>query len=132
HHPNSIEGMGLEDLETLERVFSASNSLAPVTRYMTRHWRRVFIDLYFQQWDNDKYSNLATMLHQNYKQALRIIEENSNDVKHVLGLRHMDEEALVSLIGNEWQYFQTLGKRSKGDLHAIAYVELLEEYQTVE
>ena len=27
HHPNFIEGIGLEDLETLERVFSSSNQV---------------------------------------------------------------------------------------------------------
>ncbi|RDB25832.1 hypothetical protein Hypma_006599 [Hypsizygus marmoreus] len=47
HHPNCIDGMGIEDLETLERVFSLSNALAPITRYMTAYRRRVFIDLYF-------------------------------------------------------------------------------------
>ncbi|KAG6839861.1 hypothetical protein C0991_011015 [Blastosporella zonata] len=131
HHPNGIEGMGLEDLETLERVFSASNSLAPVTRYMTAYRRRVFIDLYFQHWDDDKYANLATMLYNNYKQALNIIEENTTQVNHVLALYNIDKAALVSLIAEERQYFQALGKRSEGDLHAIAYVELLEEYQVI-
>ena len=32
NHLNNITGMGLEDLETLEHVFSSSNSLAAVTR----------------------------------------------------------------------------------------------------
>jgi hypothetical protein len=45
--------MGLEDLETLERVFSSSNQLAAVTRYMSKYCRRVFIDLFFKQWDAD-------------------------------------------------------------------------------
>ena len=54
--------MGLEDLETLERVFSSSNALAGVTRYASAYWRRMYIELHFKQWDEDKYSNLATML----------------------------------------------------------------------
>ncbi|KAG6846906.1 hypothetical protein H0H93_011185, partial [Arthromyces matolae] len=132
HHPNSIDGMGLEDLETLERVFSASNALASITRYMTPHRRRVFIDLYFQQWDSDKYTNLGIMLFQNYNQALAIIKDNTVDVDHVLGLRHMTEQELVGLIAEEREYFKTLGTRSDGDLHAIAYVELLEELRVVQ
>lgn len=35
NHPNVVEGLGLEDLETLERIFSASNAVASVTRYAT-------------------------------------------------------------------------------------------------
>jgi hypothetical protein len=35
NHPNIIEGIGIEDLETLERVFSSSNQLAPIIRYAT-------------------------------------------------------------------------------------------------
>ena len=37
NHPNNITGMGLEDLETLERVFSSSNALASVTRYVSAY-----------------------------------------------------------------------------------------------
>ncbi|KAF9530494.1 hypothetical protein CPB83DRAFT_748578, partial [Crepidotus variabilis] len=58
NHPNVIKGIGIEDLETLERVFSASNALASVTRNMSAYRRRVFIDLFFKQWDADKYANL--------------------------------------------------------------------------
>ncbi|RDB30732.1 hypothetical protein Hypma_005887 [Hypsizygus marmoreus] len=132
NHPNCIEGMGIEDLETLERVFSSSNCLAPVTRYMTAYRRRVFIDLYFQQWDAEKYQNLATMLHRNYLQALKIIETNTLDIQHVLELRSLDETTIKSFIDDERQYFEGLGKEPEDDLHAIAYVELLEELRTIE
>ncbi len=44
YHPNIIEGAGLEDLKTLERVFSASNQLASITRYASAYLRRLFID----------------------------------------------------------------------------------------
>ena len=37
NHPNNITGMGLEDLETLERVFSSSNALAAVTQYASAY-----------------------------------------------------------------------------------------------
>ena len=33
NHPNVIEGIGLEDLEEMERIFSLSNYLAPNTRF---------------------------------------------------------------------------------------------------
>ncbi|KAH0833455.1 hypothetical protein J3R83DRAFT_12574 [Lanmaoa asiatica] len=47
NHPNVIEGAGLEDLSTMERIFSASNQLAPVIRYATAYNRRTFIDMFF-------------------------------------------------------------------------------------
>ncbi|KIP01438.1 hypothetical protein PHLGIDRAFT_38684, partial [Phlebiopsis gigantea 11061_1 CR5-6] len=53
-HPNNIKGMGIEDVETLERVFSGSNALAPIIRYMSAYRRRLYIEAYFRQWDEDK------------------------------------------------------------------------------
>ena len=41
NHLNNITGMGLEDLETLECVFSSSNALAAVTRYASAYRRRL-------------------------------------------------------------------------------------------
>ncbi|PCH43265.1 hypothetical protein WOLCODRAFT_47945, partial [Wolfiporia cocos MD-104 SS10] len=55
NHLNVIEGAGIEDLETLERIFSASNNLASVTLHASASRRRVLIDTYFKQWDEEKY-----------------------------------------------------------------------------
>lgn len=38
NHPNNIAGMGLEDLETLERIFNSSNALAVVTQWALAYW----------------------------------------------------------------------------------------------
>ena len=62
NHPNNITGMGLEDLETLKWVFSSSNALVVVTQYASAYWQWMYIEMHFKQWDEDKYSNLATML----------------------------------------------------------------------
>ena len=59
YHPLYRRGLGLEDLETLERVFSSSNSMARIIRHTTRfHWSQ-YVDLHFQQWDADKYQELS-------------------------------------------------------------------------
>ncbi|KIY44302.1 hypothetical protein FISHEDRAFT_51728 [Fistulina hepatica ATCC 64428] len=39
YHPNVIDGMGLEDLEMLERIFSTSNQVAAVTHYASAFHR---------------------------------------------------------------------------------------------
>ena len=58
-HPLYLSGLGLEDLETCERVFSASNSVAPLVRHTSHFPYLQFINLHFQPWDNDKYLDLS-------------------------------------------------------------------------
>ncbi|KAE9392688.1 hypothetical protein BT96DRAFT_944487 [Gymnopus androsaceus JB14] len=60
------------------------------------------------QWDCEKYRNLTTMLHNNYVQALDIIENK---------------------LANETRHLQTLGSETEEDLHAATYVELLRKYR---
>lgn len=62
HHPLYQQGFGLEDLETMERVFSSSNSVSRSVRYASHfHWAQS-IDLHLQQWDDDKYQELSKSL----------------------------------------------------------------------
>ncbi|KAF6741184.1 hypothetical protein DFP72DRAFT_995472 [Ephemerocybe angulata] len=56
NHPNNIEGAGIEDLETMERFFSASNATAPVIRHASKYRRRMILDLFLKQHDKDKYA----------------------------------------------------------------------------
>ncbi|KAG6893849.1 hypothetical protein C0992_008419 [Termitomyces sp. T32_za158] len=132
HHPNIIEGMGLEDLETLERVFSASNQVASVTRYMSKYRRRVFINLFFRQWDEDKYANLASMLYNNYKQALRIINVDGPELKHVKETFEVQEGDLERWRLEQKEYFLALGQEPEGHALKIAYVERLRELHDAE
>jgi hypothetical protein len=53
------------------------NQLAPIIQYATAFCQQVFIDMFFKQWDEEKYQNLGTMLLKNYLQALGIIENES-------------------------------------------------------
>lgn len=131
NHPNGIEGMGLEDLETLERIFSASNALGGVTRYMTRYRRRVFIDLFFQQWDAEKYANLGIMLHNNYVQALEIIDTEEEALQHAMKTLNITQADVDKWHVEEIAYFRTLGAEPEYDVHRLAYVELLQSYRDV-
>jgi len=60
NHPLYTTGFGLEDIETCERMFSVFNGLAPVTRYSSPFHRHQAIDMFAQQWDEDKYQELCT------------------------------------------------------------------------
>lgn len=133
NHPNIIHGMGLEDLEGMERIFSGSNQLASVTRYASAYRRRLYIDMYFRQWDEDRYVNLATWLTNNYLQALNIIHENQfalEDAMQSLGILGTGQL-------DEWQkeqveFFEKLGQEPEWNLHAMAYVERLQELQNLQ
>lgn len=59
HHPLYLEGFGIEDLETCERIFSSSNSACGLIRHaLYFHWVQ-YLDLHFDQWDKDKYLELS-------------------------------------------------------------------------
>ncbi|KAG1887413.1 uncharacterized protein F5891DRAFT_967298 [Suillus fuscotomentosus] len=125
NHPNGIVGAGLEDFGTIEHFFSASNAIAPVIRYASSYRRHVFLDLFFKQWDEDKYLNLGTMIYDNYKQALDIVSTESialDEAKQSLGIQEGD---LQTWCQEEIEYFAHLGKETEWDVHAMAYVELL-------
>lgn len=131
-HPNNIEGMGLEDLETLERIFSQSNQLATVTRYMSPYRRRVFIDLFFQQWDREKYQNLASMLHNNYVQALSILNNDAKALAADLEALNLTEDDLKRWWQDQGDHFKQLGAEDEGDVSAVHYVELLQKLRDLE
>ncbi|KAF7966426.1 hypothetical protein HWV62_38406 [Athelia sp. TMB] len=132
NHPNVIKGLGLEDLETLERIFSASNMVAPLTRNATAYHRRVFIDLFLQQWDEEKYLNLGTMLYNNYQQARNIIDKESIALVDTLQSLGITIAQLESWESEEVEYFKTVGKEPEWDAHAVVYVELLQELRDSE
>lgn len=54
-HPTYMLGIGKEDLEGCERLFSASNALAPTTRLATPFHRHQDIEEHFLFWDEDKH-----------------------------------------------------------------------------
>ncbi|KAG1807731.1 hypothetical protein EV424DRAFT_1543713 [Suillus variegatus] len=126
NYPNVIQGMGLEDFSTMERIFSSSNQLAPVIRYASAYNRHFFIDMFFKQWDEDKYMNIGNMLYNNYRQAHGIIECETIEFEHAkLSLGITDASI------KEWQkqqlvYLETLGEEAEWDVHAMTYIELLQ------
>ena len=127
NHPNGIRGMGLEDLETLERMFSASNQLAIVTRYASAYRRVLLIHTFFRPWDEEKYANLGSFLYNNYVQALDIINSKSPVVKESMDMLQLTHDDLEALSSEECAYFESLHNESPWDVHAMAYVEALEE-----
>ncbi|KAI0674940.1 hypothetical protein C8Q78DRAFT_1075288 [Trametes maxima] len=131
NHPNILRGIGIKDLETMERIFSASNHLASIVRYASAYRRRVLIDAFFRQWDTEKYQNLGLMLYNNYRQALELIKSLTAELSQVLASLEIGVNELRVYRQEELQYFEELGEELPRDLHAIAYVEALEELNSV-
>ncbi|KAG1724504.1 uncharacterized protein EDB91DRAFT_1239971 [Suillus paluster] len=125
-------GLGIEDLETCERIFSGSNAVAPIIRHASYfHWLQ-FIELHFDQWDLDKYSELSKFIYNNYKQALHIINELSpavEELKAQLGLTDTDFEKWNT---EELEYLQTLTIETEEDVEKMTYVEALESLASAE
>ncbi|KAJ3524095.1 hypothetical protein NM688_g8622 [Phlebia brevispora] len=131
YHPNIVVGMGLEDLETMERFFSSSNHLASITRYASPYRRRLFIEAYFKQWDEDKNLNLGTFILNNVKQALKIIKDGTPLLtKDMLDLK-ITEAEMEEWSQEQLRTFATLGEDDY-DPRIIAYVELLEQVPEVD
>ncbi|EIW79823.1 hypothetical protein CONPUDRAFT_155220 [Coniophora puteana RWD-64-598 SS2] len=80
-HPLYIPGSGLSDLEQMERVFSSSNNTSRLIRYASAFHYMQTLDLFFQQWDDDRYSELSAFLYRKYKQALKLIADNAPQVQ---------------------------------------------------
>ncbi|OJT11359.1 hypothetical protein TRAPUB_12122 [Trametes pubescens] len=131
NHPIIFRGIGLEDLEVMERIFSTSNHLAAVVRYASGYRRRVLIDAFFCHWDNKKYQNLGLMLYNNYRQALEIIEGMTVELTNTLASLNITADHLKSYREEKLRYFEQLGEELPEDLHAIAYVEALQELNSV-
>lgn len=116
----------------MERIFSASNQLASITQYASQFHRRVIIDMFFRQWDEDKYANLATMLLNNYRQALHIIDEDGAAVEDALRQLKCGPDTIVQWHQEEIAYFASIGTEDSANVVAVEYVTLLRDLRATE
>ncbi|KAF8447614.1 hypothetical protein L210DRAFT_3609890 [Boletus edulis BED1] len=129
NHPLYLRGFGNEDLETCERIFSSSNSTAPLIRHASYfHWKQ-FIDLHFDQWDQDKYLELGKFLIDNYRQALRIIDQYTKQLQAFKRTTGFTDEDFEQWYNEEKTYLHDCAKEPKGTALAVEYVELLQKFQ---
>ncbi|KAG2087520.1 uncharacterized protein F5147DRAFT_748517 [Suillus discolor] len=132
HHPLYLPGFGLEDLETMERVFSSSNSVSHVIRYASRyHWAQ-FIDLHFQQWDEDKYGELSKFLLNNYMQAIGIIKKYRNEVSSLASSLNIREDDFERWIEEEKHFLMDLKDEPVEHVLACSYVQALMDLQSAD
>ncbi|KAJ7056524.1 hypothetical protein C8F01DRAFT_1257193 [Mycena amicta] len=129
HLATYLKGMGLEDFEGCERCFSRSNGLSNSCRYATPfHWKQE-IASYFKQADSaDTYANLSAFLCNNYKQALNLLE-GETDLKDAMALNGIastgEFEAALVQEGDFLRRLQA-GAKSKGETGAMEYLRKLQ------
>ncbi|KAI6113200.1 hypothetical protein EV401DRAFT_2058780 [Pisolithus croceorrhizus] len=118
-----VEGLGLEDLETCERTFSKSNTLASTLPYATAFHQQQAINTYFKH-NNifEIYANLTNFLFDNYKQTLTIIHDSkAEEKKYLKGLSHEPPEETLHM-----EYWQRLGKLEENYDKDLLVVQELE------
>ncbi|KAG2360381.1 hypothetical protein BDR07DRAFT_1452009 [Suillus spraguei] len=98
-----IKGLGIEDLETCERTFSKSNSLASALRYTTVFHRQQAIDSYFEHNDEfEVYGNLSLDILANGEAILPKVMEDLGKV-YLKGLTREPEDETLHM-----EYWQRL------------------------
>ncbi|KAG1720454.1 uncharacterized protein EDB91DRAFT_1240413 [Suillus paluster] len=127
HLTTYVEGLGLEDLEGCERMFSKSNALASSVRYSSIFHRCQAICNYFQHTDDfEVYANLSTFLHNNYKQALNILLDGQSTLPWLMrDLGIMDDSVFKSWLAHEHDYLMSLNEELKHETLQMEYWQKL-------
>ncbi|KAF7288901.1 hypothetical protein MIND_01406100 [Mycena indigotica] len=127
-----IEGLGLEDLETLERFFSRSNGLAWSCRNASIFHRQQEITTYFKHVDTfESYPSLSKFICDNYRQAIRIID-NKPAVQRVMAKEGIEDgEDFVRSLQEEKEWLLTL-KSASSEIESsrIRYIHALKKMET--
>jgi hypothetical protein len=116
----------------MERIFSVTNALASVTRYVSPYRRRLYIEAFLRQVDKDKYLNCGTFILNNYKQALDIIHNDNASLQEAMRSLAVTEEDLDRWEAEEITFFSHVGEEDPYDIHAVAYVQLLQELRDLD
>ncbi|KAG1833219.1 hypothetical protein DFJ58DRAFT_719455 [Suillus subalutaceus] len=117
NHPLYLNGLGLEDLETCEHIFTSSNSAAVLIRHASYfHWMQ-FLDLHFDQWDMDRYF---------------IIKTNTPVLEDFKQLHNLMDADFISWCNEDHDYLSKVATEPTSDAITVAYVEQLEKLQYAE
>ncbi|KAH8108225.1 hypothetical protein DFH11DRAFT_1517256, partial [Phellopilus nigrolimitatus] len=125
-HPLYTKGVGLEDFETCERVFSESNRVATCTRHASKFHRRQSLLLHFARWNADKKAESSRFILNNYRQALRNIHSLSSELNAAMAsLKIEGPEIFEQWHAEEYEYLQSLQEPRDADVLAMGYVKSL-------
>ncbi|KAF8573305.1 hypothetical protein K439DRAFT_1559086, partial [Ramaria rubella] len=127
-HIQISQGFGIKDLETCECVFSGSNAVAWLTRHATPYHCHQFIDMFFRQWDSEKYENLANFMFNNYTQALELLRDMPVHISTLTSGRNILEAQYAGWLSDEHKYLESKHSEPEIDVLGVEYVGLLTKY----
>ncbi|KAK0499109.1 hypothetical protein EDD18DRAFT_1308436 [Armillaria luteobubalina] len=126
HLGTYLTGLGLEDLETLERFFSKLNALAGVIRYASQFHRRQRITWYLKHIDcSESFEHLSSFLCNNYRQALEIVETYPALQKSMRELGVEDENEFNLWLKEEEVYLSGLQREPPEETVEMEYFSRL-------
>ncbi|KAI6011943.1 hypothetical protein BKA83DRAFT_4466620 [Pisolithus microcarpus] len=122
-----VDGLGLKDLEGCEHTFSKTNGLASTVHYASPFHCCQAIGGYIAHNDeHDVYQNLTTMILNNYKQALHIIEEGRSILPHVMNdLGIMDVSVFGVWLSEENDYLAACSHEPEDEMLQMEYWQKL-------
>ncbi|KAG2054417.1 hypothetical protein BDR06DRAFT_982446 [Suillus hirtellus] len=95
------------------------------------HWVQ-YLDLHFNQWDKDQYLKLSNFLHNNYVQALCIIDEYTPLLDEFKTRKSFTDDIFLQWREDESEFLTNLALEPLSDAITVAYVEELEKLQRAE
>ncbi|VDC03263.1 unnamed protein product [Peniophora sp. CBMAI 1063] len=111
NHPLFLKGLGIEDLEVCERIFSSLNGVAHAVRHASHFHYIQFITLHLDGLRRDKYGALTKFMRNNHRQSIKIIADNTK----LLAARKETSKDYVSWLEDERAYYKALRKESPLD-----------------
>jgi hypothetical protein len=133
HLGTYLRGMGIEDLEGLERMFSRSNALASTTRHASSFHRHQVFSTYFEHLDlTDTYENLSKFICDNYRQALKILDEAATLKSAMAVLGVTDGAVFETWLKEEREYLLALKKEPPMETLEIEYYGKLLKLEAAE
>jgi hypothetical protein len=133
HLGTYLKGMGIEDLKGLERLFSRTNALASTTRHASSFHRKQALSTYLEHLDlTDTYENLSKFICDNYRQALKILDESPALVIAMEHLGVTDGSTFERWLQEERVYLLGLKKEPPEETMAMEYYAKLLELADAE
>ncbi|KAG8956492.1 hypothetical protein FRC03_010785 [Tulasnella sp. 419] len=129
HHIRMVDGFGLEDLETCERVFSASNAIARPLRHCSSYTRHLFVTQYFGHWNREMRNRLGHTLFLKAKAAVRTLASENTILDQFKNLSRITDNLIFEdWLQQEENYLKGLKQEPEHDINTIEYVELLRDF----
>lgn len=131
--PTYVEGMGLENFEGCERLFSKSNALAAVVRHSSSFHRHQAIRSYFEHMDEiETFQGLSTFLYNNTKHALEELQAKDELLRLMRDNEWETTAIFAEWLAEERQYLSTLQKEPADESLRLEYFKALKDLRKCE